>query len=88
VACRTARQKRELLRVVRTPAGEVVVDPTGKAPGRGAYVCADPACQHGERTRGALRRALDVPIPAGLFGPPPAPGAAADDFITDQEGGS
>ena len=74
--------------MVRSPAGEVDVDPTGKAPGRGAYVCADPACQHGERARGALRRALEVPIPAGLFGPPPAPGIATDDFITDQEGGS
>jgi predicted RNA-binding protein YlxR (DUF448 family) len=64
------------------------VDPTGKAPGRGAYVCADLACQQNAITRGALRRALDVPIPAGLFGPPPAPGAATDDFITDHEGGS
>jgi len=88
VACRTTRQKRELLRVVRHPAGDVAVDPTGRAAGRGAYVCADPACQHNAITRGTLRRALDAPIPAGLFGPPPAPGAATDDLVTDHEGGS
>ncbi len=53
--------------MVRTPAGEVVVDPTGRAPGRGAYVCADPACQHISIAKGALRRALEAPIPDGLF---------------------
>ena len=74
--------------MVRTPAGEVVLDPTGRAPGRGAYVCADPACQHRELTRAALRRALDVPIPAGLFGSLPVQGADADDVIADREGGS
>jgi hypothetical protein len=64
------------------------VDPSGKAPGRGAYVCAEPACQHIAITRGALRRALDVPVPAGLFGPLPAPGTPLDEDSTDTEGGS
>lgn len=44
VACRTARPKRELVRLVRLPSGAVEVDPTGKKAGRGAYLCADPAC--------------------------------------------
>jgi hypothetical protein len=74
--------------VVRDPAGVVAVDPGGKAPGRGAYVCLDAACQLNSITRGTLRRALDAPIPAGLFGPPPAPGALTDDLVTDHEGGS
>jgi predicted RNA-binding protein YlxR (DUF448 family) len=38
------RSKRELVRVVRTPAGDVRVDPTGKASGRGAYVCPADSC--------------------------------------------
>jgi hypothetical protein len=76
------------VRVVRTPAGEVGVDPTGKAAGRGAYVCADHACQLNAVTRGALRRALNASIPAGLFGPPPAPGIDPDEIIADHEGGS
>ena len=74
--------------MVRDPAGGVAVDPTGKADGRGAYVCLDPACQHSALTRGTLRRALDAPIPVALFGPPPAPGASADDLNTEHEGGS
>ena len=39
VVCREKRPKRELLRIVRTPEGEVIADPTGRANGRGAYVC-------------------------------------------------
>ncbi len=74
--------------MVRAPAGGVAIDPSGKAAGRGAYVCLDPACQHNAITRGALRRALDSPIPAGLFGPLPAPGASTDDIVIDHEGGS
>ena len=90
VACRTPRQKRELLRVVRTPGGAIVLDPTGRAPGRGAYVCADAACQAAALTKGALRRALAVAIPAGLFDPQRAVGAAQPMMQNrdDQEGGA
>lgn len=58
VACRAPAGKRDLLRVVRTPAGEVRVDPSGSAPGRGAYVHRDPACVRLALARGALARAL------------------------------
>jgi predicted RNA-binding protein YlxR (DUF448 family) len=44
VACRTTSDKRALVRVVRTPEGDVHVDPSGKANGRGAYVCLAPGC--------------------------------------------
>jgi len=39
VACRRVQGKREMIRIVRTPAGEVQIDPTGKQSGRGAYLC-------------------------------------------------
>lgn len=42
--CREKRDKRQLTRLVRTPEGAVVVDPTGKQNGRGAYLCDQPAC--------------------------------------------
>lgn len=42
--CREKRDKRQLTRLVRTPEGPVLVDPTGKQNGRGAYLCDDPAC--------------------------------------------
>lgn len=45
VVCRTMKDKRELLRVVRTPDGAVEIDEKGKKSGRGAYVCADPKCR-------------------------------------------
>ena len=44
VSCRQLFDKRDLLRVVRTPTGEVQFDPTGKLAGRGAYLCKDPEC--------------------------------------------
>lgn len=44
IACRCGKPKRELIRIVRTKEGALSIDKTGKAPGRGAYVCADQAC--------------------------------------------
>jgi predicted RNA-binding protein YlxR (DUF448 family) len=66
VVCRTPRQKRELTRVVRTPDGRVVLDPTGKLAGRGAYVCEKDECRRTALDKGSLQRALEVPIPAEL----------------------
>ncbi len=66
VACRTVRPKRELMRVVRTPAGEIILDASGRAPGRGAYVCRTIACLDKAIAKGALSRALTTPLPADL----------------------
>jgi predicted RNA-binding protein YlxR (DUF448 family) len=62
VACRTTRPKRELVRVVRSPLGELSVDLRGKAPGRGAYLDPDPGCLERGLAEGALSRALEIPI--------------------------
>jgi uncharacterized protein len=56
--CRAHVDKTSMLRVVRTPAGEVAVDPSGVAPGRGAYVHQAPACIEAALARGGLARAL------------------------------
>jgi predicted RNA-binding protein YlxR (DUF448 family) len=66
VACRTERGKRELVRIVRTPDGNVVIDPTGRLAGRGAYLCADGACWGTALKRSAIERALGVPLPPEL----------------------
>jgi predicted RNA-binding protein YlxR (DUF448 family) len=57
VACRTTGDKRQLVRVVRTPS-DVEVDPSGKKPGRGAYLCHNPACWQAALQKGRLDAAL------------------------------
>lgn len=90
IACRQVAGKRQLVRLVRTPAGAVEVDPTGKKNGRGAYLHADPACWDAALKRKALQHALKTELTeedrAGLalfragFGaeaPPPSTGQPA-----------
>jgi predicted RNA-binding protein YlxR (DUF448 family) len=60
--CLTVRPKKELVRVVRTPEGEVVLDFTGKRSGRGAYICPDVNCLAEAHKRGRLSKSLEVPI--------------------------
>lgn len=62
VACRQVLAKRQLVRLVRGPNGEVVVDPTGKANGRGAYLHNQGSCWEQALKTGALDRALKVTI--------------------------
>lgn len=62
VACRRVEGKRRLIRLVRTPAGTVEVDPTGRKNGRGAYLHADPACWETALKRKALQHALKTEI--------------------------
>jgi predicted RNA-binding protein YlxR (DUF448 family) len=64
VACRTARPKRHLVRVVRTAEGGVEVDKTGRRPGRGAYLCPAQECWRLARTNRSLDRALEVTLTA------------------------
>ena len=45
IACREMKPKKEMLRVVKNADGEINADPTGKAPGRGAYICTDEECR-------------------------------------------
>ena len=67
VGCRTMRDKKELIRVVKTPEGEIVLDATGKKSGRGAYVCPDILCLKKARKARALERALEVSIPEEVY---------------------
>jgi len=66
VGCREMRAKREMVRVVRTPGGEIRVDPTGKAPGRGAYVDPRDGCVTAAIRDRRLAQALETEIPAEI----------------------
>ncbi|HEY6876087.1 MAG TPA: YlxR family protein [Candidatus Dormibacteraeota bacterium] len=67
VACRQEAGKAALIRVVRRPDGSAGVDPTGHAPGRGAYLHRDPACIETARKRRQLERSLGAAVPQELW---------------------
>ena len=67
IGCRAQRPKKELIRVVRSPEGEISLDFKGKANGRGAYLCPDPACLKKAVRAKALSRALDCEIPQQVY---------------------
>ena len=62
VGCREMKPKRELIRVVRSPDGAVSLDPVGKKPGRGAYVCRSEACLKRAIKHKQLERVLEVQL--------------------------
>ena len=67
VACRQMRPKKELIRIVRTPEGAVTLDRTGRAHGRGAYLCDSIDClSRAVKTR-ALDRARETRIDESIF---------------------
>ena len=67
VGCRTMKDKKELIRIVKTPEGQIVADATGKKSGRGAYICPNPECLRRARKARALERAFDTAIPAEIY---------------------
>ena len=62
VGCREMKEKKSLIRVVRSPEGEVSLDPTGKKPGRGAYVCREGECLQRALKQKQLERQLQVSL--------------------------
>ncbi len=62
VGCREMKPKKELIRVVRAPDGSVSMDPVGKKPGRGAYVCRNAACLQRAIKQRQLERQLEVQL--------------------------
>ncbi len=67
VGCREMKPKPELIRVVKSPEGEVSLDFKGKKPGRGAYVCPDPECLKKARKSRALERAFSAALPDEVY---------------------
>ena len=67
VGCRTMTDKRELVRIVKPPEGEIVLDTIGKKSGRGAYVCRNAECLRKARKSRALERAFETAIPAEVY---------------------
>ena len=67
VGCREMKPKKELIRAVKSPEGNISLDFRGKAPGRGAYVCPDPACLKRAIKSKALERGFETQIPQEIY---------------------
>ena len=67
VGCREMKEKRSLLRVVKSPEGAISFDRVGKAPGRGAYVCTSKECFERAVKQRQLERALETRIDEAVF---------------------
>ncbi len=67
MGCNESKPKAELVRVVRSPEGEVSLDLTGRKPGRGAYVCHSAECFAKARKARRFERALECSIPEEVY---------------------
>jgi len=67
VACQEMKIKKELLRIVRTPDKEIMIDITGKKSGRGAYLCFRTECLQLAKKKKSLERALETTIGESIY---------------------
>lgn len=65
--CGEMKNKKELVRVIRTPEDEILIDVTGKKNGRGAYICGTPECLGKARKNKGLERSLKTVVPAEVY---------------------
>ena len=67
LGCREHKPKRELVRVVRSPEGEVSLDFKGKSPGRGAYICKSQTCFQKVQKQRGLERSFHGAVPQSVY---------------------
>jgi predicted RNA-binding protein YlxR (DUF448 family) len=67
LGCNEHKPKNELIRILRTPEGEITLDTTGKKSGRGAYICKNPACLKKLRKNRRAESNLGVSIPEEVW---------------------
>lgn len=65
--CRERAPKKSLIRIVRTPEGELILDARDKAPGRGAYICRKTECLKKAQKSRSIERALNITIPDDVY---------------------
>lgn len=66
--CNEQKPKKELVRIVRTPDGQVILDLTGKASGRGAYICNNAECLKKARKSKRIDKVFEMTIPDEIYG--------------------
>lgn len=65
--CQEMKSKKELIRIVRTDAGEFSLDATGKKPGRGAYICPTKECMEKAQKSKGLERSFKAAVPKDVY---------------------
>lgn len=65
--CGDMKSKKEMLRVIKTPDGDIILDETGKKNGRGAYICKNSSCLEKARKNKGIERSLKIPIRAEVY---------------------
>lgn len=65
--CGKKKEKKELLRIIRTPEGKIEADLTGKKNGRGVYICRDPECLKKAVKKHALEKSLETHVPEDVY---------------------
>ena len=67
IACRQEKEKREMLRIVRNAQGQILLDFSGKLPGRGAYICNGEACIKKLRKQRLLHKTFSQEVPEEVY---------------------
>lgn len=67
LGCGEPKEKKALIRIARTPEGEILIDPTGKKSGRGAYICPDAECLKKAQRARRLEKSFSCEIPAEIY---------------------
>lgn len=67
IGCQEMKNKKEMMRVLKTPEGEIAIDLTGRKNGRGAYLCFSKECFEKSIKNKGLERSLKTPIPASVY---------------------
>lgn len=67
VSCREMKDKNKMMKVVKSSEGEIQFDPSGKLPGRGAYICKSPECFAAAEKRRSFERAFKGAVPPSLY---------------------
>lgn len=65
--CGEMKSKKEMLRIIKTPEEEIIIDITGKKNGRGAYICCSTSCFEKAKKTKAIERSLKTAIPKEVY---------------------
>lgn len=67
IGCGEMKNKKEMIRVIKTPEDQIIIDTTGKKNGRGAYICNSPDCFNKAVKNKGLERSLKISIPTDIY---------------------